>query len=177
MQRAAQGTEGATIFCCRVANPSSYGVVAFNADGTPCSIEEKPTVPKSDYAVTGLYFYDNRAPQWAQTLKPSARGELEITALNQLYLEAGALNVQLLGRGFYWLDTGTHETLLQAGEFVRTVELRQGLKIGCPEEVALNMNFIDSAQFSALASSFVLTSYGQYLERVLAAHRRLAEPT
>ncbi|HWY60327.1 MAG TPA: glucose-1-phosphate thymidylyltransferase RfbA [Rhizomicrobium sp.] len=163
LSRAAGRTEGATVFGYRVNDPERYGVVEFDATGRAISIEEKPAKPKSNYAVTGLYFYDKRAVAFAKAIKPSARGELEITALNSLYLEAGALAVELLGRGYAWLDTGTYDSLLQAGEFVRTIEARQGLKIGCPEEIAYRMGFIDRDRLEQLARELAKTSYGQYL--------------
>jgi len=156
-------THGATVFGYLVQDPERYGVVELGLDGRALGIEEKPKVPKSNYAVTGLYFYDGRASTFAKSLKPSARGELEITALNQVYLEAGELNVELLGRGFAWLDTGTHDSLIQAGEFIRTVEQRQGLRIGCLEEIAYRRGWIDEAQLRALADTLAKSEYGQYL--------------
>jgi glucose-1-phosphate thymidylyltransferase len=166
LTRAIARKEGATVFGYRVSDPERYGVVEFDAADRAKSIEEKPRHPKSNYAVTGLYFYDTRACAFAKSIKPSARGELEITTLNNLYLEAGALEVERLGRGFAWLDTGTHETLIQAGEFVRTIEERQGLKVGCPEEVAFHMGFIDRAALLALAAKLDKSGYGQYLRQV-----------
>jgi glucose-1-phosphate thymidylyltransferase len=166
LARAAGRARGATIFGYRVRDPERYGVVEFDAAGRAISIEEKPSRPKSNYAVTGLYFYDSRACQLAKTIKPSARNELEITALNNLYLEAGDLEVELLGRGIAWLDTGTHETLIQAGEFVRTIEERQGLKVGSPEEVAFRMGFIDKRQLLDLAADLAKSGYGEYLRQV-----------
>jgi glucose-1-phosphate thymidylyltransferase len=163
LARAAKRTHGATVFGYRVKDPERYGVVEFDGDGRAISIEEKPKNPKSNYAVTGLYFYDGRAPEFARSLKPSPRGELEITALNNLYLERKDLVVELLGRGHAWLDTGTHDSLIQAGEFVRTVEARQGLKVGCPEEIAYRMGFIDRAAVHALGVALAKTGYGQYL--------------
>jgi glucose-1-phosphate thymidylyltransferase len=163
LARAAKRTHGATVFGYRVKDPERYGVVEFDGDGRAISIEEKPQNPKSNYAVTGLYFYDGRAPEFARSLKPSPRGELEITALNNLYLERKDLVVELLGRGHAWLDTGTHDSLIQAGEFVRTVEARQGLKVGCPEEIAYRMGFIDRAAVHALGVALAKTGYGQYL--------------
>ena len=141
-------------------------MVELGPDGRALGIEEKPKAPKSNYAVTGLYFYDGRASQFAKTLKPSERGELEITALNQVYLDAGELNVELLGRGFAWLDTGTHDSLIQAGEFVRAVEQRQGLRIGCLEEIAHRKGWIDAAQLRKLADGLAKSEYGQYLRSV-----------
>jgi len=161
--RAAARTRGATVFGYRVKDPERYGVVEFDDTGRAISIEEKPKSPKSNYAVTGLYFYDGRAPAFARTLKPSPRGELEITALNNLYLEQKDLVVELLGRGHAWLDTGTHDSLIQAGEFVRTVEARQGLKVGCPEEIAYRMGFIDRNSVRTLGAALAKTGYGQYL--------------
>jgi glucose-1-phosphate thymidylyltransferase len=166
LQRAVARTHGATVFGYRVRDPERYGVVAFDANGRALSIEEKPAKPKSNYAVTGLYFYDGRAPDFARAIKPSARGELEITALNNLYLEDGSLSVELMGRGLAWLDTGTHDSLMEAGEFVRILEMRQGLKVGCPEEIAYRMGFIDAAQLTALAKGLEKSGYGQYLLQV-----------
>jgi glucose-1-phosphate thymidylyltransferase len=163
LDRAARRTSGATVFGYRVKDPQRYGVVEFDKTGLAISIEEKPSNPKSNYAVTGLYFYDNRAVEFAKSIKPSARGELEITALNNLYLEQGTLSVELLGRGYAWLDTGTYDSLIEAGEFVRTIEDRQGLKIGCPEEIAYRMGFIDRDRLRLLARELAKTSYGQYL--------------
>jgi len=166
LRRAAGRESGATVFGYWVRDPERYGVVAFDRSGRPISIEEKPKHPKSNYAVTGLYFYDARASEFARLVKPSARGELEITDLNSMYLEAGLLNVELLGRGYAWLDTGTHETLIQAAEFVRTIEERQGLKIGCPEEIAFHMGFIDKAWLLSLADELAKSGYGAYLRQV-----------
>jgi glucose-1-phosphate thymidylyltransferase len=157
---------GATVFGYLVQDPERYGVVELGPDGRALGIEEKPAVPKSNYAVTGLYFYDGRASEFAKTLKPSHRGELEITALNQVYLEAGELNVELLGRGFAWLDTGTHDSLIQAGEFIRAVEQRQGLRIGCLEEIAFRRGWIDAGQLRKLADGLAKSEYGQYLRRL-----------
>ncbi|HUS55313.1 MAG TPA: glucose-1-phosphate thymidylyltransferase RfbA [Thermohalobaculum sp.] len=154
---------GATIFGYQVADPAHYGVVEFDGAGQAVSVEEKPLVPKSDFAVTGLYFFDGQASALASELRPSPRGELEITGLIEKYLERGTLRVELLGRGFAWLDTGTPDSLIEAGEFVRTIEKRQGLKIGCPEEVAFRMGFIDATQLRALAEPLAKTSYGTYL--------------
>ena len=163
LQAASARTTGATVFGYLVTDPERYGVVELGPDGRALGIEEKPKVPKSNYAVTGLYFYDGRASQFARTLKPSERGELEITALNQVYLDAGELNVELLGRGFAWLDTGTHDSLIQAGEFIRAVEQRQGLRIGCLEEIAYRKGWIDAAQLRRLADVLAKSEYGQYL--------------
>lgn len=166
LQNAAARKNGATVFAYQVGNPQEYGVVEFDAKQRAISIEEKPSSPKSDYAVTGLYFYDEHAAQYAKTIKPSQRGELEITALNNIYLEQGALNVEIMGRGFAWLDTGTHEALLQAGAFVQTIEARQGLKVGSPEEVAFHMGYIDATQLRDVARKYLKSGYGQYLDRL-----------
>ncbi len=166
LARAVKRTQGATVFGYRVRDPERYGVVEFDQDGRALSIEEKPKKPKSNYAVTGLYFYDGRASGFARSLKPSERGELEITALNNLYLEDKKLVVELLGRGHAWLDTGTHDSLIQASEFVRTVEARQGLKVGCPEEVAYRMGFIDRDAVRALGRELSKSGYGEYLVEI-----------
>ena len=166
LQAADARESGATVFGYLVQDPERYGVVELGPDGRALGIEEKPAVPKSNYAVTGLYFYDGRASQFARTLKPSPRGELEITALNQVYLEAGELNVELLGRGFAWLDTGTHDSLIQAGEFIRAVEQRQGLRIGCLEEIAFRRGWIDAQQLRRLADGLAKSEYGRYLRRL-----------
>ena len=156
-------TEGATVFGYQVNDPERYGVVDLDPNGKALSIVEKPAEPKSNYAVTGLYFYDGRASEMAKTLTRSSRGELEITALNQLYLEQGELNVELLGRGFAWEDAGTHDSLIQAGELIRTFEQRQGLRIGCIEEIAYRKGWIDSAQLAALGAKLAKSEYGVYL--------------
>ena len=166
LRKAMSRTSGATVFGYYVSNPEHYGVVDFDAAGKAIGIEEKPAAPKSNYAVTGLYFYDNRVLDIAASLEPSDRGELEITAVNQRYLELGALHVELLGRGFAWLDTGTHGSLLQAAQFVQIIEERQGLKIACPEEVAYRLGWIDRAQLMRLAGSLKKSSYGDYLEQI-----------
>ncbi|MBK8176763.1 MAG: glucose-1-phosphate thymidylyltransferase RfbA [Rhodospirillales bacterium] len=166
LKAANEYTEGATVFGYHVSDPARYGIVAFDAHGQVVSIEEKPAQPQSNYAVTGLYFYDASASAIARTLRPSARGELEITGLNQVYLERGALRVELLGRGYAWLDTGTHDSLLQAGEFVQTLEERQGLKIGCPEEIAFANGWIDRQSLLQAARRFGKSSYGDYLQRI-----------
>ncbi|HLF58165.1 MAG TPA: glucose-1-phosphate thymidylyltransferase RfbA [Alphaproteobacteria bacterium] len=167
LQQAAAQVAGATIFAYFVRDPERYGVVSFDAKGRAISIEEKPKQPKSNYAVTGLYFYDGEVTAIAKSLKPSARGELEITDVNRVYLERGALDVELLGRGSAWLDTGTHEALLQATNFIGMVEARQGLRIACPEEIAWRMGFIDAEQLRRLAEPLKASGYGQYLLDVL----------
>jgi glucose-1-phosphate thymidylyltransferase len=167
LQQAAQPRPGATVFAYQVRNPTAYGVVEFAADRKAISIEEKPAQPRSSWAVTGLYFYDNAVVDIARGLKPSARGELEITDVNNHYLRAGLLQVERLGRGYAWFDTGTHEDLLEAGEFVRTVEMRQGLKIACVEEVAYHMGYIDGEKLLAAARRFAKNEYGRYLETLL----------
>jgi glucose-1-phosphate thymidylyltransferase len=168
LQKACMRPDGATVFAYHVSDPERYGVVAFAPNGQATSLEEKPAKAKSNYAVTGLYFYDPRVVELAGRLKPSARGELEITDLNRLYLERGNLAVEILGRGFAWLDTGTHESLLQASLFVETIEQRQGMKVCCPEEIALRMGLIDCRQLRKLAEPLARNGYGQYLLHLLA---------
>jgi glucose-1-phosphate thymidylyltransferase len=163
LQRAVARLKGATVFAYHVKDPQRYGVVQFDAQGRALGIEEKPQQPKSNYAVTGLYFYDNAVLDIAAALKPSARGELEITDVNRRYLERGALQVELFGRGTAWLDTGTHESLQQAANFIETIQSRQGLKVCCPEEIAFRAGFIDAAQLEKLARGLSKTDYGQYL--------------
>lgn len=167
LQQAVQKDKGATVFAYYVTDPERYGVVDFDKNHHAVSLEEKPAHPKSHYAVTGLYFYDNTAVEKAKTLKPSARGELEITDLNKLYLEEGTLHVETMSRGYAWLDTGTHESLLQAASFVETIQARQGLKICCPEEIAYNFGYIGEKEMEALARSLIKNEYGQYLMKVL----------
>ncbi|GLU41933.1 glucose-1-phosphate thymidylyltransferase RfbA [Pseudomonas sp. NBRC 100443] len=164
---AMQRTSGASVFAYHVHDPERYGVVEFNADGKAISLEEKPVKPKSSYAVTGLYFYDNQVIDIAKNIKPSARGELEITDVNKAYLEAGKLSVEIMGRGYAWLDTGTHDSLLEASHFIATLENRQGLKVACPEEIAFRQKWISAEQLEALAAPLVKSGYGQYLKRLL----------
>ncbi len=167
LKEIALDTKGATVFAYRVANPEAYGVVEFDAQKRAKSIEEKPKQPKSNYAVTGLYFYDTDVVEIAKAVKPSARGELEITSVNQAYLERGDLEVELLGRGSAWLDTGTFDTLLQAAQFVQTLEARQGLRIACPEEICWRNGWIDDAQLERLGNEIGKSQYGQYLLQIL----------
>jgi len=171
--RAAARTTGASVFAYRVSDPERYGVVAFDEDMRALSIEEKPAAPQSNWAVTGLYFYDSQVVDIAADLKPSARGELEITDVNKTYLERGQLSVEVMGRGYAWLDTGTPDSLIEAGEFVRTLEKRQGFKIACPEEIAFQRGFIDAAQLEVLAGKLGKSSYGTYLRSVgMAEHQK-----
>lgn len=166
-RRAAVQEKGATVFAYYVSDPKRYGIVEFDAEGNAVSLEEKPAKPKSNYAVTGLYFYDGSVVEKAKTLKPSARGELEITDLNKLYLQEGTLHVETMGRGYAWLDTGTHESLLQAASYVETVQERQGLKICCPEEIAYQLGYIDREQLIHLAESLLKNEYGKYLLKIV----------
>ncbi len=159
--------QGATVFAYHVQDPERYGVAEFDAQGKVLSLEEKPQQPKSSYAVTGLYFYDSQVVELAKALQPSPRGELEITDLNKLYLQQGQLNVQLMGRGYAWLDTGTHDSLLEAGQFIATIEQRQGLKVACPEEIAWRAGWIDAAQLQKLAQPLLKNGYGQYMQQLL----------
>ena len=167
LQRAGERTEGSTVFAYHVQDPERYGVAEFDANGKVLSLEEKPTQPKSNYAVTGLYFYDERVVELAKQVKPSPRGELEITDLNAMYLAQGKLNVELMGRGYAWLDTGTHDSLLEAGQFIATLQQRQGLKVACPEEIAYRQKWIDAVQLEKLGKALAKNGYGQYLLQVL----------
>lgn len=167
LENASQKTHGATVFAYAVQDPERYGVVEFDATGRAVSLEEKPKQPKSRYAVTGLYFYDQQVVELAKRIKPSARGELEITDLNRLYLEQGSLDVQTMGRGFAWLDTGTHESMLEASQFIHTIENRQGLKVAAPEELVWRNGWIDDAQLQTLAAPLAKSGYGQYLLRLI----------
>jgi glucose-1-phosphate thymidylyltransferase len=166
LENANARNNGATVFAYHVHDPERYGVVEFGHGGNAISLEEKPSTPKSSYAVTGLYFYDSSVCAKARSLRPSARGELEITDLNRLYLEQSALSVEIMGRGFAWLDTGTHESLLDAGQFIATIEARQGLKVACPEEIAFRLGWIDRERLLALAQPLAKSQYGKYLVQV-----------
>jgi glucose-1-phosphate thymidylyltransferase len=167
LHNAMQRDSGASVFAYHVHDPERYGVVEFDSAGKAISLEEKPTKPKSNYAVTGLYFYDNKVVEIARNIKPSPRGELEITDINKAYLEAGALSVEIMGRGYAWLDTGTHDSLLEASHFSAPLENRQGLKVACPEEIAFRQKWIDAAQLETLAAPLAKNGYGQYLKRLL----------
>jgi glucose-1-phosphate thymidylyltransferase len=167
LTNAMQKTSGASVFAYHVQDPERYGVVEFDAQGQVLSLEEKPLNPKSNYAVTGLYFYDRNVIDYAKSIKPSHRNELEITDVNRIYMEQSTLNVEIMGRGYAWLDTGTHESLLEASHFVATIEHRQGLKIACPEEIAFHQGWIDAAQLEVLAAPLAKNGYGQYLLQVL----------
>ena len=167
LETASRRANGATVFAYHVQDPERYGVVAFDAQGRATSIEEKPVRPKSNYAITGLYFYDNQVVDIAAGLKPSVRGELEITDVNRIYLTQNQLSVETLGRGYAWLDTGTHESLIEASNFIKTIEHRQGFKIACPEEIAYRKGFIDAAQLNLLAQGLAKSDYGQYLLRLV----------
>ena len=167
LQQATRQQDGATVFAYAVNDPERYGVVEFDVAGRAVSLEEKPKVAKSRYAVTGLYFYDNQVVELAKTVKPSARGELEITDLNRLYLQLGKLNVKTMGRGYAWLDTGTHESMLEASHFIHTIESRQGLKVACPEEIAWRNGWINDAQLEKMATLLAKSGYGQYLKGLL----------
>ncbi|HEH9403827.1 TPA: glucose-1-phosphate thymidylyltransferase RfbA [Aeromonas bestiarum] len=167
LEGAAAKSSGATVFAYHVHDPERYGVVEFDDDGLAISLEEKPQEPKSNYAVTGLYFYDNSVVKIAKSLKPSPRGELEITDVNRIYLEQGNLSVAMMGRGYAWLDTGTHESLIEAGNFIQTIETRQGLKVSCPEEIAYRKGFIDAEQIRNLAAPLAKNAYGQYLLKMI----------
>jgi len=167
LEQATGRDQGATVFAYHVQDPERYGVVAFDKQGRATSLEEKPANPKSNYAVTGLYFYDNQVTDFAANLKPSSRGELEITDLNRIYLERNQLSVEIMGRGYAWLDTGTHESLIEASNFIQTIEHRQGLKVCCPEEIAYRKGFINAEQVEKLAQPLAKNGYGQYLLRML----------
>ena len=172
LERASGRDTGATVFAYRVNDPERYGVIEFDTSHRPLSVEEKPAKPKSNYAVTGLYFFDNDVAKIARSVKPSARGELEITDVNQAYLKADRLEVEILGRGHAWFDTGTHESMLEAGQFIATIEHRQGLKVACPEEIAFGKRWIDIHEVERVAKSMIKTSYGMYLHRLIEEERQ-----
>ena len=172
LERASGRDTGATVFAYRVNDPERYGVVEFDTSHRALSVEEKPAKPKSNYAVTGLYFFDNDVVKIARSVKPSARGELEITDVNQAYLKAGRIEVEILGRGHAWFDTGTHESMLEAGQFIATIEHRQGLKVACPEEIAFGKGWIDVHEVERVAKSMIKTSYGMYLHRLVEEERQ-----
>jgi len=167
LRNASEREDGATVFAYHVHDPERYGVAEFDPSGKVLSLEEKPAQPKSNFAVTGLYFYDKQVVEMAKHLKPSPRGELEITDLNRLYLDKNELHVELMGRGYAWLDTGTHDSLLEAGQFIATLEKRQGLKVACPEEIAYRYKWINAEQLAALAKPLAKNGYGQYLQQIL----------
>lgn len=167
LENAVAQKSGATVFAYHVTDPERYGVVEFDKEGKAISLEEKPLEPKSNYAVTGLYFYDNSVVEMAKTLKPSPRGELEITDINRIYMEQGRMSVAMMGRGYAWLDTGTHQSLIEASNFIQTIELRQGLKVACPEEIAFRKGFIDAEQVKKLAAPLVKNDYGKYLLKMV----------
>ena len=170
LESAVAKESGATVFAYHVHDPERYGVVEFDKDGKAISLEEKPLEPKSNYAVTGLYFYDNSVVEMAKGLKPSPRGELEITDINRIYMEQGRMSVAMMGRGYAWLDTGTHQSLIEASNFIQTIELRQGLKVACPEEIAFRKGFIDAEQVKKLAKPLSKNNYGQYLLKMVKGH-------
>jgi glucose-1-phosphate thymidylyltransferase len=172
LETASGRNAGATVFAYRVNDPERYGVIEFNKDRRALSVEEKPAKPKSNYAVTGLYFYDNDVVEIARSVKPSARGELEITDVNRAYLKAGRIEVEILGRGHAWFDTGTHESMLEAGQFIATIEHRQGLKVACPEEIAFGKGWIDIHEVERVAKSMIKTTYGMYLHRLVEEERQ-----
>jgi len=171
LENAVAKESGATVFAYHVHDPERYGVVEFDKEGKAISLEEKPLEPKSNYAVTGLYFYDNSVVEMAKSLKPSPRGELEITDINRIYMEQGRMSVAMMGRGYAWLDTGTHQSLIEASNFIQTIELRQGLKVSCPEEIAFRKGFIDAEQVKKLAKPLAKNDYGKYLLKMVKDHK------